>query len=259
MKNATDILGISFVTEETNLLRKCLKHTISSWMRRPMLSMVEMLCAGCRLSLIRGTHKFAQRNSIPIIINGGTPFENMIYREEIMGLGSTRNKFSAILQYLSRVTKNPRWIMSYRYIVTQIREYYYWFYYRKIARKAGILRIAPFENYIRWKEKEVISTIEHELDWMSNPTVESSWRGDCDIASLKLYLYKQVLGFNDKDVILSNLIRDGQVDRQEALERLDKEGEIPEETIRYVLDNIGIGHSDFTGCVARLIESHTNP
>jgi hypothetical protein len=57
-------------------------------------------------------------------------------------------------------------------------------------------------------------------------------------------LYKQTLGYNDKDEGLSYLIRDGQVSRDEALERLEREGDIPEELIQQICENLGLDFSD---------------
>lgn len=241
MKNMIDILNVKLVIEEHDHLKKCLKHTAPSWMHRPSLPMIEILCTGCRLGIIRGTINFAKKNKIPVIIGGGTPFERVEYRTGNFG----------ILEYLYQIIRNPKWIMNPTYLITQIKEYFYYFHSRKIIKESDILRIGPFRDYIRWEEKEVFSTLKNELNWDKNPNVESTWRGDCAIALLKLYVYKKVLGFNDKVVNLSYLIRDGQISREEALERLNKEEEVPENVINEILDNLGLNHIDFKNCVAK--------
>jgi hypothetical protein len=40
------------------------------------------------------------------------------------------------------------------------------------------------------------------------------------------------------------LIKDGQISRQEALERVNKEGEIPKEVIKSIFDKLGLNYSD---------------
>ncbi len=107
-----------------------------------------------------------------------------------------------------------------------------------------MLAISPYYGYVRWQEKDIVSAIKNELSWEENPDAGSTWRGDCIVALLKLYLYKKTLGFNDKDDGLSCLIRDGQVSRQEALERVNKEGEISEALIKSVFDKLGLNYSD---------------
>lgn len=97
-------------------------------------------------------------------------------------------------------------------------------------------KIVPFYHYIRWDEKVIVETIQKELNWEMNPNAKSSWRGDCDIALLKLYLYKKMLGFNDRDDGLSCLVRDGQLSREEAFQRLAKEGDIAQDVINEILE-----------------------
>lgn len=107
-----------------------------------------------------------------------------------------------------------------------------------------MLAIKPFIRYVRWQENDVISTIKNELKWEENPDARSTWRGDCIVALLKLYLYKKTLGFNDKDDGLSCLIRDDQISRQEALRRVSAEGEISEKVIKHIVDRLGLNYPD---------------
>lgn len=245
MRNMTDMLGVKLVIGEHDYLKRCIKHHILSWMHRPSPAMVGMLCVGCRLGMDVGMFNSAKNNRIPIVISGGTPFEGGGYKYNMVRVTpNSKKKYSFILGYLFRIMRNPKWILNYNCLVTQAREYYYHYYRPMRKRKKPPLQISPFYSYIRWKEREVISAIENELDWEKNPDIESTWRGDCDIALLKLYLYKKTLGFSDKDAGLSALIRDGQIDRGQALERLNKEGEIPEEVIKEILDNLGLNFSD---------------
>jgi tRNA(Ile)-lysidine synthase TilS/MesJ len=244
LKNMVDILNVKLVIEKCDHLEKCIKHHILSWMHRPSPATVGMLCTGCRLGLDTRIPNFARHNKIPVIVSGATPFEGFSFKRRIMSINpSSRGNCFFILGYLSQILGNPRWVLNPTCLITQVKEYYYHFY-RKEDRKKDLIKTAPFLSYIRWEEKEVTSRIENELKWRENPNTESSWRGDCDIAALKLYLYKKTLGFNDKDEGLSHLIRDGQISREEALKRLKKEGEIPEEVIKEIFDKLGLNFSD---------------
>jgi len=245
MKNMTDILNVKLIIEEHNYLKKCIKHHILSWLYKPSPAMIGMLCTGCRIGMDMGILNFAKNNNIPVIIMGGTPIEGAGYKFDIMKINPNSNNITSfILGYLFRLIINPKWILNSTCLITQIKEFYC-HYYRKILHiRKDLLKIEPFYSYIGWKENEVISTIENELKWKKNPNTDSTWRGDCDIALLKLYLYKKTLGFNDIDDGLSSLIRDGQINREEALERLKKEEEIPEEVIKKIFDKIGLNYSN---------------
>jgi hypothetical protein len=246
IENLADILNVKLIIEKNDYLKKCLKHHILSWMHRPSPAMIGLLCTGCRLGMDLGIVNCARKSKIPVIIMGGTPFEGQGYKTNIIKTNpNSRKKSSFILGYLFHIIGNPKWILNCTCLFTQIREYYYHFY-KKIAARSDkdLLRIAPFKFYIRWKEDEIMSTITKELKWEKNPNTESTWRGDCDVALLKLYLYKKTLGFNDKDDGLSSLIRDGQISRKEALERLKEEGEVPEKVIKEIFDKLELNYSD---------------
>jgi hypothetical protein len=122
---------------------------------------------------------------------------------------------------------------------------YYGRQYRKKLRKRGYHFLSPFYRFIKWDEKIILETLENELGWRKHSLSGSTWRGDCDIALLKLYLYKLCLGYNDKDDYLSELVRDGQITRESALHRLESEQYISESVIKHLVESQGINYSDF--------------
>ena len=244
MKNMTDILKVKLVIEKHDYLKKSLKHHILSWMHRPSAAMVGVLCTGCRYNLESGIRNFTKKNKISLIFKGDHPFEAQYYKFDIMKINPnsrSRKRHLFILGYLSQLIRNPRWILNPTCFIEQIKEFYNR-YPIKIA-KSDISTIGPFVSYIKWDEKEVISTIKNKLNWKECPNIESTSRGDCYIALLKLYLYKKTLGFNDKDDDFSSLIRAGQLSREGALERLKKE-EISEEVIKEIFNKLGLSYSD---------------
>jgi len=244
MENMASILDVRLVIEECDYLLKCVKHHMLSWLRRPSPAMVGMLCTGCRLGMVTKIPNFARSNKVPVIINGSTPQDIGSFKRRIMSVGlSSRQPYALALGYLSEILVNPTWILNSTCLITQGREYYHCFLAKR-RRYQDLLRIRPFLGYIRWEEREIVDTIERELHWRRHPGTESTWRGDCDIALVKLYLYKRTLGYNDKDEGLSYLVRDGQITRRRALERLEEEGEISEEVIREFFDKLGLFFSD---------------
>ena len=244
MKNMTDILNVKLVIEKNDSLKKCLKHHILSWLHKPSPAMVGLLCTGCRYNLDIGIRNFAKKNKISLIFFGDHPFETQHYKFDIMKINpnsSSRKIHLFILGYLSQIIRNPKWILNSNSLIEQIKEFYH--YYPIKIGKSEISIFTPFRSYIKWDEKEVVSTIKNKLNWEECPNIESTSRGDCDIALLKLYMYKKTLGFNDKDDDFSSLIRVGQINRDEALERLKKE-EIPEEVIKEIFDKLELNFSD---------------
>jgi hypothetical protein len=121
---------------------------------------------------------------------------------------------------------------------------FYHRYSRGSMRFDGTLTVRPFVSYIPWNEQELMSRIETGLNWVKRSGTKSSWRGDCDVALLKLYLYKKTLGYNDKDTGWSYLVRDGQISRDEALHRLEAQAEVPDEIVQEIFDRLGLEFSD---------------
>jgi tRNA(Ile)-lysidine synthase TilS/MesJ len=243
VKNMVEILGVSLVMEECDYLQRCIRHHLLAFMRRPSAPMVGLMCTGCRLGMDIMIPAFARESRVPVIVAGSNPIDSISFKSQIMALdpGSNR-KASFILGYLSQVAQNPTWILNLTCASIQLQEYYHHFYRAK--RRRGDLRVInPFYSYIRWEEEKLIATIQDELGWGPTPGAESTWRGDCDVALLKLYLYRKMLGYNDRDEGLSYLIRDGQIGREEALERLEEEGNISDTVVEAILDRLGVRFS----------------
>ena len=127
-------------------------------------------------------------------------------------------------------------------------DFHYHFNRRRIFEKRGAL-VSPFHRYLHWRETDIVTTISRELAWESG--TRSTWRGDCRIAVLKGYMYRSILGFNDKDDHLSWLIRDNQISREEAMDRLQMEAHVPKESIESLIVELGIDPSDFDSALKR--------
>ena len=77
-------------------------------------------------------------------------------------------------------------------------------------------------DYIPWREEEVIRTLQDKYGWEGSTDTKNTWRiGDAS-APFYNYLYLYFAGFTENDVYLSNLIRDGQISRAQALVRLQE-------------------------------------
>jgi len=250
MHRMAKILNVQLVIEKSDYLKKCIRHHVVSWMNKPEAAMIGVICAGCKIGIEEGIINFAKKKKIPAIINGGTPFEGQGYKIDLMRI-DTNNRISRSFLFgiIGKFIQNPKWILNPTCVITQIKEYYYCYWKGKGNKK--LFRSTPFFSYIYWKENEVIAAIENELKWKKNPNTGSTWRGDCEIALLKLYLYKKMLGYNDKDDGLSSLVRDNQIPRAEALMRLEKEANISEEPIKQLFNKIGLNFSDLKNALRK--------
>jgi hypothetical protein len=89
----------------------------------------------------------------------------------------------------------------------------------------------------------VLEVIERECGWRPCESDPSAWRFDCRLNALKNYLFRETVGFTEKDEMLSNLVREQQLSREQALERLERENDIPAQAIAELLGDIGLSMS----------------
>lgn len=255
VKRTTEMLGVDLHVERHGYLKKCIKHYILAWMRRPSAALITTVCTGCRLGIYKGLFSFAVANKIPVVISGGTPFEEAAYKTNLLRVTARSRRISSVLVgYLYQVVRNPRCIMKPCCLAIQLEEFRYHLNRRRIYDKNGITLISPFYNHLHWKENDVVATVTRELNWESNPKSRSTWKADCSIAFLKSNMYRSTLGFNDKDDHLSWLVRDGQINREEAMDRLrSEEQEIPKDVIEDIMAQLGIDYLDFESALKRAV------
>ncbi|WMW25427.1 hypothetical protein RE474_01520 [Methanolobus sediminis] len=242
IKNLTEELDVDLIIEEHTFLTKSVKHHIQSWMKNPHPAMVGLFCTGCKLGIDLGLSNFAKKHNIPVIITGATPFEGQGYKKNLLKKNPEKGMSSFIYGYVSRIAENPSWILNPGCVSVQLKEFHY--HYMEKWKDSNHLVLYPFGSFIKWNESEVISTL-NEIGWKKTENAKSTWRGDCQISLLKLFLYKESLGFNDRDDGLSCLVRDGQLTRKAALERLNSEGSISLDTVMEIIDEMGIDSSEF--------------
>lgn len=254
IKKITEFLAVDLVTKKYEYLKRHSRRHLKTWACKPTPAMISSMCVGCRLGIHQGLFEVMNEKNIPVLVLGATPFEGKHFKLSLLHANhASRSKVSLALGLLKQLLKNVRWLLNPGSLALQVREANSVFNksYLKKIKKSGKRIISPYQKYIHWEEKKIVQTIERELDWKKNPTTKSTWRGDCDIALIKLFLYKKLLGFNDKDDSLSDLIRDGQITRDDALHRLEDEHYISDTVIRDILKENEIDHDYFMRQVER--------
>ncbi len=245
MKKMTDILNVKLIIEKHNFLRNCIRHNIKSWMRNPSAAMIPMICCGCRLGIFRGLLKLAKKEKIPLIVIGaGNPVESSRFKKKLFfsnPFGSIKiirksKIFSFLFGYVYELLKNPLYFLNATISLIYLKEYFYCFHSNKIRDFFYPNQITlRLYRYIEWNEQKVLSTIKKKLNWKVSDFSTSPWRFDCLISVLKNYLYKKSIGFTEKDEILSNMIREKMITKEEALRRMESENITPMKVVIEVL------------------------
>lgn len=239
-------LGIEHIILAANIekKRKYIRQYICAWLKRPHLGMVPLFMAGDKPVEYYVT-KVAKRYGIRLIfLCRGNELETSELKFGFLGVkdsepngvmhemrisGRTKIALSAAFQYLL----NPRYINKslfetlFAYWTTYIVPYNFVYLY----------------HYIRWDEKEIISTLREEYNWeIANDTI-LTWRVDDGTSPFYNYIYYTVSGFTENDAFRSNQIREGMLTRGEALEIVRQENKPRYEAIKDYLSKIGLDYN----------------
>lgn len=257
IKKTVKILGVDLVIRQHLFLQKTVRHFLKSWPNNPDPAALITLCTGCRLGLTKLIDEEAVNQNIPIIFIGATPFERGFFKQNLISPKRNGNA-SFVLGYGRQVMRNPHLISNLSSLKIQINEYFTvpWVFKSRKRKLNNYVQIEPFTNYFRWEEKKIEETLKNKLNWERYPGMESSYRGDCYVGIIRQFLYDKMLNYNDKDDHLSWLIRDKQITREEALNRIDKEKETGIDILKSSFGKLGIDYSDYISKVEKKARKH---
>jgi len=258
IRNATEALGIDLVIRKHGYVRKCVRHTLKSWIRRPDPGMIGLLCAGCNFALRYYLLEMAREHKVPLVLFGlGEPEPETTFAEKLL-MSNPHKKLSKVslgLGFASRIAANPSYLSNPGALSVYMKEYIFrWapFLRKMMTKKVAYpeMRVLEPFYYIDWDEDEIVSVIHDKLNWEKCTYSGSSWRTDCEIATFKNYLYKQTIGFSKLHELLSNMIRCDMTTREKAIARVEKEGYISEDFIRGFLEEAGLDYQAFQSAMA---------
>ncbi len=253
VQNAVSILGVDHVVEKHDLLEKNIKAVLTAWLHRPSPAMVPMLCVGCRLALYRGFLEVASRHQIPLMLTGLGEPETSFATKFFSSSPSKRRRLLDLAFGLGvEILKNPRYLRKPSLPYWMAMEYLYAFSSVMQRRKYPELRNVRLFEYIGWDEQKIMTLIQSELKWRNYAQSRSAWRSDCKINLLRNHLYKVTLGFTKNEELVSNMIRLGDLSRDDGLARVEREGVISDEFLRSFFQELGIPYQEYEASLARI-------
>ena len=253
LKEMTDAFGVDLVTMKHDQT-KYFRNNLIALSKKFSPAMVPTLCLGCRYGIVSGACKVAMRYKVPLVFFSSSRLENTSFKNEFLKTRFNKKMVGMASEFVS----NPFYFKP-SFVPMYVRDYFHddshlhplspW-----LKLLYGKVRIVEFFDYVQWDEKEIQNTIETKLKWKKPKDVKSSWRFDCLVDSFKEYFYLNSVGFTERDDLLSNMIREGMINREEALQKLTddykNQREIRENNIKRVLEEFKIDMSilhDFRG------------
>jgi hypothetical protein len=215
---------------------------VTAWLRKPSPALVPMMCVACK-NLWLEILKIAKRYDVGLVVSGGNRFEQVSFKRVLLGTPANEGAEKALIREIFGILKQTCGNLAYfkpQFIPCLVEGYLFGHPYALGSRLLGrgITGIDLF-FYLEWKEQEVLSRIRSELDWDCPEESGSTWRFDCGIGHMKDFMYMKTLGMTERDDFYSKMIREGQMTREEALQRLQAENQLHVKHIEQLLSKVG--------------------
>ncbi len=243
IRNAVEALNVPIVTfrsgDENH--RITFRQTVSAWLERPSPGLIPIVCIGCKPAWWH-IYRTARKNKIHCIASGGSPFEVISFKRELVGISRDEAPDKAFYKYFYALRSlfQNRAYWKPRVLMTLARGYLMGnpnsLGIRLIGRNITWLELF---NFIPWDEATIMRRISTELGWASPPELQSSWRFDCRVKHLVDLMYLSSLRMTDKDDFYAKLVREGLMSREKAIQRIAVENKLYPAEIDILLQQAG--------------------
>ena len=122
---------------------------------------------------------------------------------------SPKDKLKLLYYYSKNFLKNPAYLNESIFDTASA-------YWHTFIKKDDFLYLY---HYLEWEEEKIVNTIVKEYGWEKSKDTNSTWRIGDGVAAFYNYIYKTIAGFTEDDDMLSNMVREKYLSREEALQR----------------------------------------
>lgn len=247
--NAISILCVDFTSVQSRkkLRRKIVYDSFKLNINKDIMKTVSSFCSHCDICEESAVYGVSAQQDIPVIVWGDSQEEITAF-DPIFGYYHKRNdnKSNELLSKLNEKLKilfSPLMInyIRLKYNSRQIKKEFHCDWYAKSpALRAGL----HFFDYVEHNENIIVQTIKEELKWDKSPYSLVAWRFDCLIAIISEYFKKIYYGFNKSDVDLSNQIRKGLINREDALKLIVVDDKSEFEKLEHIFIEMGFSKKE---------------
>jgi hypothetical protein len=223
-------------------------------------------CFGCSYSSYAFSYKLGFERGIPLVVHGRS--RPQMFRELLAGspdpflpmvkLNINPYDRRANLEASLEAKRRMEGFLALAIRDRAMRERFYSEFFPPVEQILEAESIPEFIGYFLYQpydEGAMMDELEAELGWKRPDDRDLLTHPDCEIHNAAAYIHKQVNRYPLLSFELSVMIREGQMTREAALERLAKEpGEsfVPEETLEYMCRRLDVPRGDLPRIWARL-------
>ncbi len=213
-------LGIEHILRSADIQakRRYIRKNVEAWLKKPELGMVTLFTAGDK-EFYSHARQLRKETGIKLVVfSTGNMIEDTPYKTGLCGIReddhgmtltglSFRNEMALLWYFAKNYLKNPAYFNESVWDTL----YAYWCTF---VVKDDFLYLF---HYLPWREEEIVGTIRREYDWEVATDTTSTWRIGDGSAAFYNYVYQTVLGWSEDEVMLSNMIREEHLTREQAL------------------------------------------
>ena len=215
-------LGVEHIIRSADITakRRYVRKNVEAWLKRPEIGMVTLFMAGDK-EFYSHARQLREETGIKLVIFcTGNMIEDAPYKTGLMGVfqddhGNTltgmslRNKLGMVRYFAKNYLRNPAYLNESLIDTANA-------FYQTFMVKDDFLYLY---HYLPWREDEIVGTIRREYDWEVAEDTTTTWRIGDGTAAFYNYIYQTIAGFTEDEVMLANMVREGHIDRPEALRR----------------------------------------
>lgn len=229
------------------------RELVLLWNRKPMTVIGNLTCAPCKL-VNRESHRIAWRYGVKGIVYGGNRHEMFHLSAGQLKEVNLAKKHSMKIQALEALTYAKRGfgMMAKSMAIWKYAPMGFWaavmyrcphtVYLR--LRFPGIYRMEYFYQ-AEWDEEECRQAL-RDVGWVRPSDCFSDWKADCSFAEWKNYMYVNTHGVHYVEALLSNMVREGLLTREEGLRRLAIETQPSEGRWKDIERVLGLSREEMT-------------
>lgn len=239
-------LGIEHILVSADISKKrtFVQKNVVAWLKRPHLGTIPLFMAGDK-QFFYYAEKLRQQMRLSTILFSMNPLERTDFKVGFCGIDegyekarhydpSLLNKLRLAGFYGGQYLKNPAYLNASLLDTAGAFLSYY----------ALPKRYEQLFDFIPWIEQDVEDTLINKYDWELAEDTQSTWRIGDGTAAFYNYIYLKVAGFTENDTFRSNQIRDGLMDRETALAKIQEENRPRIASIAWYFDAIGLDAVD---------------
>ncbi len=236
-------LGVEHIVRSADITmkRRYVRRNVEAWLKRPELGMVPLFMVGDK-EYYQHAREVRKETGIKLLIMcTGNMIEDAPYKTGLMGVreddhGNTltgmslRNKLGMVRYFAKNYALNPSYFNESLLDTANA-------FYQTFILKDDFLYLF---QYLPWREDTIVNTIRQEYNWEIATDTASTWRIGDGTAAFYNYIYKTIAGFTEDDAMLANMVREGHLDRDEALRRSHEYSKPRWPSVREYANLIGI-------------------